>query len=295
MPPAPSSSEVSLPTWRRVLRHPGLRLPVGFIWIGLSGGVAPLLAAIAPGLPRLAASVLQAVVSLAAYVGFVALFERRRVIELSPRGALGEVSAGLGLGAALIAGTIAILAALGSYRVDSLNPWSAVAPVLALTFVSSVTEELLMRGIVFRIVEELLGTWLALAVSALLFGLLHLANPHASAGAAVAIALEAGVLLAAAYVATRRLWLAMGLHAGWNFTQGGIFGVSVSGLEVKGVLEGSLSGPTWLSGGAFGAEASLVAVVLCTLAGAELLLRARRRGQFFPAPCAKRSAALELA
>jgi hypothetical protein len=141
-----------------------------------------------------------------------------------------------------------------------------------------------MRGIVFRISEELVGTWGSLAISAGLFGVLHLANPHATLTAAVAIALEAGVLLAAAYLVTRRLWFAIGLHAGWNFTQGGIFGVAVSGFEAKGLLKGSLSGPPWLSGGEFGAEASLIAVAVCVSAALPLLLFAARGGQWRAAP-----------
>ena len=71
---------------------------------------------------------------------------------------------------------------------------------------------------------------------------------------AIAIMLEAGVLLGSAYFLTRRLWLPIGLHIGWNFTQGGVFGIAVSGHPSSGLLQAVLSGPTWLSGGAFGAN-----------------------------------------
>jgi len=96
----------------------------------------------------------------------------------------------------------------------------------------------------------------------------------------VAIVFEAGVMLAAAYLLTRRLWLPIGIHAGWNFTQGGIFGVSVSGHPSGGLLDGTLSGPEWLSGGVFGVEASIVAVILGIALGTTLLLMAWRRGRF---------------
>ena len=141
-------------------------------------------------------------------------------------------------------------------------------------------EEIVFRGIVFRIVEAALGTWIALILSAAIFGLLHLVNPHATLQGAMAIVFEAGVMFAAAFVLTRRLWLPIGIHAGWNFTQGGIFGVPVSGQPSGGLLDGTLNGPEWLSGGVFGAEASMVAVVLGIGLGSTLLVMAWRRGRF---------------
>jgi uncharacterized protein len=97
----------------------------------------------------------------------------------------------------------------------------------------------------------------ALVISGLVFGLLHVANPNATLLAGLAIAIEAGILLGGVYMLTRRLWLAMGLHLAWNLTQGGVYGVAVSGHAMDGLLESALSGPAWLSGGAFGAEASV--------------------------------------
>ena len=77
-------------------------------------------------------------------------------------------------------------------------------------------------------------------------------NPNATLFSSFAIAMEAGVLLGAAYVLTRRLWLAVGIHFAWNFTQGGIFGGRVSGITMDGLLESQLSGPTLFSGGSSG-------------------------------------------
>ncbi len=150
---------------------------------------------------------------------------------------------------------------------------------MGLGFVAAFVEEIITRGIIFRITEESLGTWLAVVISALFFGLSHIFNPESSWFAALCIAVEAGVLLAAAYITTRRLWLPIGLHFAWNFTQGGIFGVPVSGGRVDGILESSLSGPERLSGGKFGAEASIFAVLVCTSMAIYLIVRAVRNGQ----------------
>ncbi|MGB5078440.1 MAG: CPBP family intramembrane glutamic endopeptidase, partial [Sphingorhabdus sp.] len=89
--------------------------------------------------------------------------------------------------------------------------------------------------------------------------------------------------LGAIYMLTRRLWAAIGLHMAWNFTQGGIFGVAVSGFETSGLLKPVMEGPDLLTGGAFGAEASLPAICLCTATGFYFLYRAYRSGRFvFP-------------
>ncbi|MES2866579.1 MAG: CPBP family intramembrane glutamic endopeptidase, partial [Actinomycetota bacterium] len=124
------------------------------------------------------------------------------------------------------------------------------------------------------------GTWLALAVSAVLFGLVHLVNPGATVWGAIAIAVEAGLMLAAAYVATGSLWLSIGLHLGWNIATVAIFGTVTSGSESRGaIVTATTSGPDWLTGGAFGPEASVIAVIVCSAATAVLIRIARRRGR----------------
>jgi hypothetical protein len=138
---------------------------------------------------------------------------------------------------------------------------------------------LAFRGALFRIVEEGFGTTSALITSAVVFGLLHALNPGATVISTTAIALEAGVLLGAAYALTRNLWFPIGLHFGWNFTEGGIFGVSVSGGPTgKGILSVALAGRPLLTGGNFGPEASVIAIAVCLAAGIALLLLTVRRG-----------------
>ncbi len=108
-------------------------------------------------------------------------------------------------------------------------------------------------------------------------------NPDATWVGAVSIMVEAGILLGAAYLYTRRLWLAAGLHATWNFTQGWFFSVPVSGTgQPIGILVTERHGPLWLTGGHFGLEASMAAVFIATLAGVILLWLAYRRATSCP-------------
>ncbi|WP_218000854.1 CPBP family intramembrane glutamic endopeptidase [Nocardia testacea] len=108
----------------------------------------------------------------------------------------------------------------------------------------AVTEELLFRGVVHRVLEERTGSIVAIAVSSLIFGLAHSVNSNATLWGALAIAVEGGALLAIAYTATRSLWLPIGLHFAWNFTESGVFGTAVSGADGEpGLLRTILSGP----------------------------------------------------
>ena len=210
--------------------------------------------------------------------GYVRIVEKRAVTELSGPHASRELGAGVLLGALLLSLTVGVLGALGVYQVTGSNGWAAMLATVPGFILASVLEEVVMRGVIFRILEQWLGSWIALVLSAALFGLLHLLNPGTTLLNAASIMLEAGVLLAAAYMLTRRLWLCIGIHFAWNFTQGGIFSAAVSGGATNGLLQAKLVGPEWLTGGAFGVEASAVAVVVCASAGLLFLIAAKRRG-----------------
>ena len=213
----------------------------------------------------------------------------RPVIEVGGRGAaLRELLVGLTIGALLMSAVIAVLALLGSYHVVDVGWSTGILAGLGAGVLAGFTEEILFRGILLRLIEGWVGTWWALAITSFLFGISHLGNAHATVFGAVAIALEAGILLGACYLLTRRLWLAIGLHAAWNFVQGGIFGSDISGTgSGRGLIEARFTGPDLLTGGAMGIEASVVAVVLCTAAGVAMLLAVRRRGLVVP-PCWRR-------
>ncbi len=221
-----------------------------------------------------------AAAGLFAYKGFARWIERREDAEFAWAGAGRELAAGLGIGFALFSVMVGIVALLGGFGVDGLRGIGRLWSVLSLSIASGLFEELIFRGILLRLIEALAGTWIALGLTSAFFGLAHLANPGATWFAAFAIAVEAGLLLGAAYLLTRRLWLAIGIHAAWNFTQGWVFSVPVSGGKAPdGLLVTHRSGPEWLTGGAFGLEASAVAMVVATLAGIAILVLAQRRGR----------------
>jgi len=284
--PAAPEPAAPKPLWKRILQFPLVALILAFLLVTLAQVLAAGASFVA-GTPQgelgspsdivfsLAVTVL---VVLAYKLVVVRLGEQRRD-DLPFDGRARDAVSGFAQGTLLFSAIVGVAALLGVYRALGLSPAEDWLPILIGTgLMAGVTEEILLRGIVFRWLEELGGSWLALVLSALLFGFLHAANPNATLVSSLSIALAAGVLLGGAYMLTRNLWLAIGLHAGWNVTQGLLWDVPVSGFALDGWVESRLVGDPILSGGSFGLEASVITMVMATGYGIWLIVRAARRG-----------------
>jgi len=268
------------PRWR----HPGFLLLYALGATIVAGVLAVGLGHLIPSHRGGGYAMVTAIGVAAIFVVMFVLFRRyvegEPARELAPRPALVELPAGILIGLVLFSIIVAVIATFGGYRVIGYRGAEVMIPALAIAIYSGFTEEIVFRGLFFRLTEKWLGTRWALVLSAALFGALHLGNPNATLLAGVAIMLEAGIMLAAIYMLTRRLWMAIGLHGAWNFAQGGVYGIPVSGGAMDGVLRPDIRGSDLLTGGAFGAEASLPAIVVATAFGLALLYVAWRRGCF---------------
>ena len=242
-------------------------------------------AAAAPVGSKLAGAVAGSIALIATYWIAVRIGERRDVPELSLRQGPFELSAGLALGAAAMAAIVGALW-LSGWATIQAKSIDSVALALRDSIRSGVLEELVLRLVVFRLLWRAFGIWPALTVSPLVFGALHLANPDSGLFPAACLVAGEGIGIGL-YLITGRIWAAMGMHAGWNFTQGWIFGAAVSGTsEIAGgplVLRPAKGVSDLLSGGGFGPEASLAALVVSLLASTVLLTIAWKRGGFEPA------------
>src|SRR5260370_1859723 len=215
-----------------------------------------------------------AALCLGVYIAASKWIERRTPTELAVHRAPLELAAGTLLGLALFSSVMAILWLAGVYHPAGWGSYRQLPSGLLLAVLAGFLEELLFRGLLFRLCSTFLGTWGALLFTAALFGAAHAANHGATLSSSLAIALEAGILLGAAYAATGRLWVPIGLHVGWNFTEGSLFGMTLSGNTMApGLIRGSLTGPRILTGGEFGPEASIVAVILCRASAIYFILR----------------------
>ncbi|WP_288016249.1 CPBP family intramembrane glutamic endopeptidase [Blastomonas sp.] len=277
-----TDSSGTTPLWLRIAQLAPIRLAVlGLLLLGCLAFSNTFLEQ-NKAVPLQAIMAVAGMVALAMwiYVGFARYVEQREPADLALGPMPRELGLGLVLGTALYTCSVLILMAIGVMRIEGVNPPVFMLPAIAMALSSGFLEELLFRGALFRIVEQWLGSWISVFVSSVVFGVVHLMNPAATITGAIFISVEAGVLLAAAYMLTRRLWLGIGFHISWNYTQSAVFSGVVSGsVADPGLFKTVMTGPDLLTGGSFGLEASLIACLLCTTAGTILVMRAVSRGQ----------------
>lgn len=285
--PTPSQPNLAL----KILRSPALSIVLlGVIFVFMIGLNSDILGTYANDASRAIQHCLAiAIAGLTIYYCYGHFLQQRPVTEMALTNLGRELGLGLLIGTGLYTICILILMVLGIYRIEGFNSWTFLLPAVAMALSSGVFEELLFRGVLFLGVEHYFGTWVGLVVSSLVFGLTHLINPAGTLEGALFIAVEAGILLAGAVMLTRRLWLGMGFHFSWNYTQSGIFSGIVSGnVDAAGFIKPTIKGPDLLTGGNFGVESSILALIVCTITGITLVVMAVRRGHIVP-PLWKRS------
>jgi membrane protease YdiL (CAAX protease family) len=216
------------------------------------------------------------VIAVLSYWAFVRYFERRAVRELSLRWrwiALAAVAGSLSIGV-----TILILYATGHYQLVSFRGFGQAAGVLATLWIAAVIEEVAFRGILFRILEEGIGTTAAWIGSSVIFSAAHLANNGVHWVTVFSVTL-AGLMWGAVFIVWRNLWVAAAHHCCWNAT---IFmiGLPLSGEDwrARALFETVSHGSVLWTGGAFGPEDSLVNLVVSLAICAALWRLARRSG-----------------
>jgi membrane protease YdiL (CAAX protease family) len=158
--------------WLRVLQFPLVRLillgPLLFLMAGISNGFWEIRYADSP-LIGIAMAALMAALAFAVYIAFVKFIERRPVSELALPMMGRELGLGMLAGAGIYTLCVLVLMVLGVYRIEGINPLALLLPSVAMALSSGVFEELLHRGTLFRNVEELLGSWIALLVLGAVF------------------------------------------------------------------------------------------------------------------------------
>ncbi len=137
-------------------------------------------------------------------------------------------------------------------------------------------EELLSRGYHLQTLASGLNVFWGVVISSSLFGLAHLGNPNATWVSAAGI-FFAGVFLAYGFLRTGQLWLSIGLHIGWNFFEGVVFGFPVSGLDIYRLIRHQIQGPEIWTGGAFGPEAGLIVLPALGIGAVLIYLYTRDR------------------
>jgi len=210
------------------------------------------------------------------YVIVFRIYERRSITEFAIRYAGKENITGFFMGGILVGIIMLVFILTRSISFTIVNPLAVIFRPLILLILMALVEEIIFRGIIYRITEQSLGTWLALIISALFFGIGHITNSHADFLGILSVAM-AGIFLGALYTIKSRLWYPLAVHVGWNFFQY-FFGLPISGNdEFVYFMDASRDGPAWFVGGGFGIENSILSVMLILGFSIYLLYRAREQ------------------
>ena len=227
-----------------------------------------------PGLTVVAAAII-----LGLYALFVRWMERHWPADLPLGKLVPHTLLGILVGFIIMVLVVSTIVAMG----DATVTWRGFSvekqfSVFMMFLAVAVGEEMIFRGVIFRWIDERWNTWVALLISAILFGWMHISNDNATWWSSLAIAVEAGLLLGAAYKWSGSLWVPIGIHWAWNYTQGNIFGLAVSGSDAgETMLTTIVNGPDIITGGAFGPEASIISVILGTFFTIVFLANCYRR------------------
>lgn len=225
-------------------------------------------------------SVVLSIVLLSTYFGIYSWLEKRPITELGTKNLGKSLLWGILIGTIVLSFAILFIYLMGGYTILGINHIFLLTPFI-IEIGTAVFEEIIFRGIVFRIVEERLGSWVALIISSLFFGFLHLMNEGSVFSDGLAIAIEAGLLLGAAYMLSRNLWFPIAIHLSWNFAQRSIYGALVSGdAGSNSLIKSNIEGARWFTGGSFGPEGAVQTVVFCVIVAIIMLVMCKRRGLF---------------
>ena len=203
------------------------------------------------------------VLLLLMYRWLVKSYEERKIEELPMQKSLKDIGVGFLWGMLMMAAVIGIFALCGWYKIIGCSFNVAfVYRYLMAYFVVAVGEEIVFRGIMFRLLDSQFNVWVALIISAIVFGAAHIINPNATVVSTVGISLATGVLFGLLFKYYRTLWVPIGIHWSWNFVQGTVTGCPVSGgAPDYSILQSVTSGPELFTGGLFGPEASIITMI----------------------------------
>lgn len=237
------------------------------------------------------ASPVNLVLLLLAYLWMLQVLDRvpqRRLASMGLGGGrrmVGDTIFGLLLGTAMVIFTVAIIGWKGDLHIAAdihgLKTATLLVEILVVLSTAAMAEEIAFRGYPFQRLIEATGPGGAIALMSAMFGAVHLSNPNSSTIGLLNTMLI-GILFSIAYLRARTLWLPWGMHWAWNTVLGAGVGLPVSGLDMSIGIRAKASGPLWLTGGAYGPEASLAATAAVLVALAVVLLAFHRPGESFP-------------
>jgi len=218
-------------------------------------------------------------VMIGVYYLLMRYYEKRGFHDFGRKNALKETWNGLLIGMTPILTAVALMYGLGYYQVVDVNNFWVFLPSATFILGGVVLEELVFRGIVFKVIENWKGSTIALIASAIIFQIPHFMNPHEDVLPALLGTLF-GIVTALMYMHTRQLWLPIAFHYAWNLMQP-IMGTTLSGIsEFEELLIVQIEGPELITGSQFGVEDSLVILISLSILAIYYIRKLTQQGNW---------------
>lgn len=223
-------------------------------------------------------AIAEAFIATTGYIFLFRVYDKRRIYEFSAALLANNAVIGFLTGILLQSLFILVIYLGATFLVVNINPISVLIGPFAFALTAGFVAEIIMIGIVFRLLEQQTGTVIALLIFIILFAILHINVKGATIISVGATAMQAGLMLPAAYAFSRNLWLPVFIHLGWDFAEPGIFGgINPSSSLTQGLLTSKIAGNSLLTGGETGPQDSLSSLLLCLVLGLIFLLLAKRK------------------
>jgi membrane protease YdiL (CAAX protease family) len=258
----------------------------------IAGAVVLIESAIRPLLEKIKLSeelingiidVSEAVVAVLTYIFLFSFLEKRKISELSSSSFAKNANLGFFAGFLLQSLFIFIIFIAGGYTIAQVNPFSNMIPALTMALTAGFVAEIIIIGVVFRLVEQQFGTAVSLIIMIMLFVIAHSGVKDGNLVTVLSTAFTAGLLLPAAYIFSRNLWLPIFIHFAWDFTEPGIYGAINPSISItKSLFESKISGARLLTGGPLGPQNSIQALIICLITGFIFLWLAKRKNNLIP-------------
>jgi membrane protease YdiL (CAAX protease family) len=227
--------------------------------------------------------ILESAAAVIIYFFLFKFYEKREITELNP-GTYGRyVKAGFYIGFLLQSSFIFVIFIAGDYTIIQVNPFSYMIPAFTMALTAGFVAEIIIIGIVFRLIEQQFGTAVSLAIMIVLFIIAHSGVKDGNLVSVLSTSIVAGLLLPASYVYTRNLLLPIFLHFAWDFTEPGIYGAINPSISItKSLFDSKISGPRLITGGPLGPQNSIQALIICLVLGFIFLRLAKRKNNLIP-------------
>jgi uncharacterized protein len=217
------------------------------------------------------------------YIFLFSFYEKRKITELSYSSFGSNANLGFFTGFILQSLFIFVIFIAGTYTIVQVNPFGDMVPAFIAALTAGFVAEIIIIGIVFRLIEKQFGTALSLTIMIILFIIAHSGVKNGNLVSVLSTSINAGLLLPAAYIFSRNLWVPIFLHFAWDFTEPGIYGAINPSISItKSLFDSKITGPRLITGGPLGPQNSIQALIICLITGILFLLLAKKKNNLIP-------------